>query len=73
MNNGDKPAFATDRWSEGLTKREYFAAAAMQGLLAGDEHYIPTVAEYAVKFADAVLAELDNPPQGQAGATIWET
>lgn len=49
----------------GLTKREYFAAMAMQGWIAcqydgftGDEN---AVALKAVKYADAVLAELDKP------------
>jgi len=44
----------------GLTKREYFAAMAMQGILASSadrgEHF---VAEMAVKFADAVLTKLE--------------
>lgn len=46
----------------GLTKREYFAALAMQGLLA-DENNLSTIqsaAAYAVKFADALIAELNK-------------
>lgn len=58
MTNGQQPAFPlateelSDRFSEGvilsvgLTKREYFAAAALQGLLAnsyGDSNSPPTL------------------------------
>lgn len=45
----------------GLTKRELFAAMAMQGLLArhGSDDYMPDViARYATDYADALLAEL---------------
>lgn len=43
----------------GLTKREYFAAMALQGLLAGPD-YDPTgpIARAAVDHADALLKEL---------------
>jgi hypothetical protein len=53
----------------GLTKREYFAAMAMQGILAGHYKYfegnddvsVPDmVAKYAVKYADALLDELNK-------------
>jgi len=47
----------------GLTKREQFAMAAMQGLLAkhGDDDYSPaSIAEYAVKHAECLLAELER-------------
>ena len=48
---------------EGLTKREYFAAMAMQGLLSGEyrcatEEQATIVARHAVQHADALLAEL---------------
>lgn len=47
----------------GLTKRELFAAMAMQGLLVHamhpERHFI--TAEEAVAQADALLAELDKP------------
>ena len=50
-------------WS-GLTKREMFAMHAMQGELAGSaNHSRPEpedVASFAVKCADALLAELDK-------------
>lgn len=45
----------------GLTKREYFAAKAMQGYVASEGYCASSytvLAEYSVKLADAVLAEL---------------
>ena len=50
----------------GLTKREYFAAKAMQGLLAnthvgGNGNRECDVAKWAVSHADALLAELEKP------------
>ena len=74
MNNGDKPAFGhgvrsdvTFRQHEGLTKREYFAGLAMQGILAfglhidvGGMEKPGYVAEDAVATADALLEELDK-------------
>lgn len=46
----------------GLTKREYFAALAMQGLLANPgldvAHDVDDAAEVAVLFADKLLARL---------------
>lgn len=71
MDNGDKPTekpqyafpltdgetFAND----GLTKREYFAGLAMQGILVncynGDESI---VAEQSIKFADELLKQLNS-------------
>lgn len=46
----------------GLTKRERFAMAAMQGLLAGDKKRLPgeTVVKQAVYEADALLKELED-------------
>ena len=47
-----------------VTKREHYAGLAMQGLIAGslkgDNRSIDEVASLAVKFADAVLKELDK-------------
>ena len=72
MKNGDMPAMPTspnDRdpeWaaarSGGLTKREMFAMAAMQGLCAhsGDYHEFSHLASDAVNYADSVLAELEK-------------
>ena len=68
--NKDKGAFACvdpTYLQEGLTKREYFAAKMMQGLVNnnftptgfqnGDEN---TLAEMAVKCSDALLSALAN-------------
>ena len=41
----------------GLTLRDYFAAQAMQGMLAASENYpTPGLANYAYQVADAMLA-----------------
>ena len=76
MENGKKPAFAKaafyhpeggiDSPQQGLTKREYFAGLAIQGLLASPnfnwEHYEgKDTAKDAIEIADALLAELDKP------------
>lgn len=66
------PWVQAGNWSDkygGLTKRELFAAMAMQGWLAGCENAYSeftapgtnthVAAESAVKFADALLAALD--------------
>lgn len=49
----------------GMTKREAFAMAAMQGEIAGSaggQRPAPgSAAQYAVECADALLAELDKP------------
>lgn len=69
MKNADMPAmpltlnpgeFAADGMNlDGLTKREYFAGLAMQGLC-NSEHMrdAATEAQLAVAMADALLAEL---------------
>ena len=47
----------------GLTKREYFAAVALQGILANPESYssAPTqIAKYAVDQADLLIDELNK-------------
>lgn len=77
MNNAEEPAFARPNVPYGcesqigLTKREYFAGLAMQGLLAtpggvtGLKKGDPTYSGYArasVAYADAILAELDKKP-----------
>lgn len=73
-DNGDYPSFPESiaispggdihRGLPGLTKREYFAAKAMQGAWAdlsngGHGHYEST-AKLCVNMADALLAELDK-------------
>ena len=50
--------------STGLTKLEYFAAMAMQGLLAGNaSDSIEDASKYAVKAADALIEELNKTKQ----------
>lgn len=44
----------------GITKREYFAGLAMQGLLAGNALCHSDVHNYAVRFADKLLIELEK-------------
>ena len=65
MENGKESAFprlsdeyVSHQW--GLSKREYFAGLAMQGLLAGARVTQPPLYEIAVKYADALLKELDK-------------
>ena len=76
MKNGEQGAFpkrADGAPQTGLTKREYFAGLAMQGMLAnlngammkgGTKTLHPDhIAEMSVIHADAVLKELDKPKQ----------
>ena len=44
----------------GLTKREMFAAMAMQGILASDDRLSGNVARWAVEYADELLKELEK-------------
>ena len=71
MNNGNNPIspiVSAEGWlcCTGLTKREYFAAMAMQGLLSNSNYDIHEdgafdfVAEDAISFADAVLKQLET-------------
>ena len=67
----DRKVAADIDWAAGITKRELFAAMAMQAYLTrlqhattdvgfseGGEPYPPDVAEWAVRAADALIAEL---------------
>lgn len=72
MKNGQEPAFpiVIDDVSKnqfvhtGLTKREYFAGLALQGMLAvyaGNDVNLPNIdaaAKQSIEYADALLAEL---------------
>ncbi len=51
-----------DIYNHGLTKRELFAAMAMQGMLANgvDRHAAHVNAIYAVQHADALINELNK-------------
>ena len=75
MKNADMPAMPSTTWdnefdkvaeqSDGLTKREHFAAMAMQGLVVKDEFCIEDetveiMASWSVKCADALLKELEK-------------
>ena len=78
MKNADKPTYPlefkkegsynTEGWSNGLTKREYFAGLAMQGLLAlpdkgtygSFDEAIERICEVSVKFADELLKQLEE-------------
>jgi hypothetical protein len=64
---GNMPAFPTmccvesrGSWDtdNGLTRREYFAGLAMQGLASDNNLRISEIAPTAVKIADALLEEL---------------
>ena len=69
---GSEPAYprttTPGQWSsgpiEGLTKRERFAMAAMQGITScvvpDDKRSIEYIAKHACAFADALLAELEK-------------
>lgn len=66
----DEPAFprTVQQWNDtfknvdGLTKREYFSAIAMQGLLShsGDTRNRFFVVEDAVNYSDALIEELNK-------------
>jgi len=64
--NYDNSAFPREKGVQhpGLTKREYFAAKALQGLLADPTTMISkTVAEDAVRMADHLIEALNNDKQ----------
>ncbi len=53
-----------DGFNDGLTKRELIAAMAMQGMLGNPDMdvAIDSIAEYAVKYADALIERLSADP-----------
>lgn len=56
------PQISGKPYDDSLTKREYFAALAMSGLIAGAE-FNPTadeLAEHSVLIADALIKELNK-------------
>jgi hypothetical protein len=58
MKNGEQPIVDNQfEDNKGLTKREYFAGLAMQGMVMSDLKF-EDMAHDAVKMADALLAEL---------------
>lgn len=63
--HGDSPIntieYNNNYISTGLTKREYFAAMALQGLLANDSGLITSKARDAVQAAEALIEILNKP------------
>jgi hypothetical protein len=75
MKNSDQPIYPINEDDKyrldsypdisyiGLTKREYFAAMAMQGLLAGDRDFMmkmEDIVKCAISHTDALLKELET-------------
>ncbi len=70
MKNSDQPSYPildpnSSYYREGLTKREYFAGLAMQGVLASRQPYkarmtVNQVASEAIGIADALLKQLEQ-------------
>lgn len=65
MKNADQPAYPIEADkvstnSKGLTKREMFAAMAMQGMLANSFWGEQDVAEQAIRYADKLLKQLES-------------
>lgn len=64
MNNSKKPAFPVPysqcKQEEGMTKREWFAGMALQGIIASrsNAYHSGNDIEQAVKIADGLLAKL---------------
>lgn len=64
--NGNKPINPTtlDTYLKGLSKREYFAAMAMQGLLSNPNisgyHAMDWISEHSVQQADSLLKTLEE-------------
>jgi hypothetical protein len=69
--NGNDSAYpleiATGQYNSGLTKREFFAAMALQGLLADpySTQEFADMASMSVQVADALIAELSKEVQGE--------
>jgi hypothetical protein len=57
------PVVWNEYYSDGIRKRELYAAMALQGMLSGESHYRDDAlwaAKRAVTFADALLDELSR-------------
>jgi hypothetical protein len=67
MSKADEPAFpivtATHTIDTGLTKREYSASAALQGMMANGDWTEHEAAVIAVDCADALIAALERKPE----------
>ncbi len=59
VKNGEKAAFP-GKYGGGLTKREWFAGMALQGLLGNADLYVDIESKVpqAIDFADAILKQL---------------
>jgi len=70
MTNAEDPisvmlTSSKNMFSTGLTKREYFAAMAMQGYITAGSQSMPdseTISNYAVIAADALITALNKTP-----------
>lgn len=78
-NPNDKVDGANNMARTGLTKREYFAANAMQGLTAfpgslnnKNDRSVSELARMAVAMADALIKELNVLPVNVSSSTIDE-
>ena len=71
MKNADKPIYPVltqspslqNDTSLGLTKREYFAGLAMQGMIANTDTYVQdksVIAKLSIEHADELLKQLEN-------------
>ena len=60
--NGVYPAFPSERAGNGLSKRELFAAMAMQGMIASPDHRstVEELSKWAVVYADNLLNALET-------------
>ncbi len=74
IKNGDKPALDINDDVQGschlgLTKREWLAGMAMQGILANFKRSgsIKNVVDYAVVAADEILKKLEEEPKERGG------
>ena len=50
----DSPRYTTN-WHEGMTLRDYFAAAALKGIVSGADTFWAGAAPLAYEYADAML------------------
>ncbi len=67
MTNPNSPAFPEElgkRVNHGLTKREYFAAAALTGLIANDTAKA-NAPRHALQVADEMMKLLSEPGAGE--------
>jgi hypothetical protein len=63
--NGDNAAYpSAENCTQGLSKRELFAAMAMQGILTRLGGHMPSIAAEAVHAADDLLSALRETPRG---------